>query len=607
MKKFIIAAAVATMIVSPCFATEMSDTDINEILTCMNIVDGSEYNVTLTRSELAETLVRASKDAEYARVENRITPFSDVSYNSENANYIRLAALNGYMTAYSDGQFRPDQLVKVQDAVTALLKLLGYTNQDFTQPYPYEQLAIAEKIELLDGVDVQIGAYITQEQLNRLIYNALLCSSKGSSKKYVEELGYSVSGEDITLNDVMNKNALGPITYLYIDLEAGLGLNSPKVYINGVEAAISELQKYDVIYYSKNANVVWAYRDKVTGIVEEILPNKESPTSVKVSGTTFQLSSYTARKAFGLNGFAAGNTVTLLLDRNKSVADVYLTEDLYTQQIGVIINAGQKEIMQSDGNQRVNYYATVLLANGEKMEIVTTTDYSKKVGNTALVKYSNGKATLSSTSKVTEISGTFDAAAYTLGKYKLSKEVRILELDDYGNTKEIYPNRLDGVAITKKSVALIGQNELGLIETMILKNVTGDTAKYGIISEINEGKENDSYICMIDGSSKTYSNPDMSFNVEEGAVMAYFDGNSLENLKNLEKVTGGISSISPVTLISIKGEKYLMSADIQVYRYENSEYFLADIDDAMSGEYSVSAYYDKDCDEGGRVRVLILR
>lgn len=607
MKKFIIAAAVAIMIGNSCFATEMSDTDINEILTCMNIVDGSGYNATLTRSELAETLVRASKDAEYARVENRITPFSDVSYNSENANYVRLAALNGYMTAYSDGQFRPDQLVKVQDAVTALLKLLGYTNQDFTQPYPYEQLAIAEKIELLDGVDVQIGAYITQEQLNRLVYNALLCSSKGSSKKYVEELGYSVSGEDITLNDVMNKNVLGPITYLYLDLEAGLGLNSPKVYINGSESDVNELQKYDVIYYSKNANIVWAYRDKVTGIVEEILPNKESPTSVKVSGTTYQLSSYTARKAFGLNGLGAGNTVTLLLDRNKSVADVYLTENLYTQQIGVIMTAGQKEIMQSDGNQRVSYYATVLLANGEKMEVVTTTDYSKKVGNTAIVKYSNGKATLSSTSKVTEISGTFDAEAYTLGKYKLSKEVRILELDDYGNTKEIYPSRLDGVTITKNAVALIEQNESGLIETMILKNVTGDTAKYGILSKINEGKENDSYICIIDGSSKTYSNADMSFAVEEGAVMAYFDGNSLENLKNLEKVTGGISSVSPVTLTTIKGEKYLMSADVQVYCYENSEYFLSDLDEAMSGEYSVSAYYDKDCDEGGRVRVLILR
>jgi len=607
MKKFLLATAVAGMLVNPCLATEMSDMDINEILTCMNIVDGIESGATLTRRELAETLVRASKDAEYAKVENRITPFSDVSYNSENANHIRLAALNGYMTAYSDGQFRPEQLVKVQDAVTALLKLLGYTNQDFTQPYPYEQLAIAEKIDLLDGVEVKIGEYVTQEQLNRLVYNALLCSTKGSSKKYVEELGYNVTGEDITLNDVMNKNALGPITYSYLDLEAGLGLTSPKVYINGTEADMTELQKYDVIYYSKSANIVWAYRVKVTGIVEEVNPNKESPTSVKISGTTYQLSSYTARKAFGLNGFAEGNMVTLLLDRNKSVADVYLTEDLYAQQIGVIMNAGKKDIIQAEGSYKVSYYATVLLADGDKLEVVTASDYSKKVGKTALVKYSNGKATLSSTSKVTEISGTFDAESYTIGKYSLSKEVRILEVDDFGNTKVIYPSRLDGVKITKESVALVEQNEDGLIEKMILKNVTGDTARYGIITEIKEGKENDSYTCIIDGTSKNYSNSEISFNVEEGPAGAYFEGNSLERLKNLEKVEGGISSVSPVSLTSLKGEEFLVATDVVVYRYENSEYFLSDIDEAMSGEYGVSAYYDKDMKDGGRVRVLILR
>ena len=99
MRKFLIAASVAGMLMNPCFATEMNDTDIREILTCMNIVDGTEIGDTLTRRELAETLIRASKDAELARIESRVTPFSDVSYNSENASHIRLAAVNGYMTA----------------------------------------------------------------------------------------------------------------------------------------------------------------------------------------------------------------------------------------------------------------------------------------------------------------------------------------------------------------------------------------------------------------------------------------------------------------------------------------------------------------------------
>ena len=100
--------------------------------------------------------------------------FSDVPYNFEGAGYIRLAATNGYMTAYSDGEFKPNNIVKNEEAITATIKLLGYTNQDFTGSYPYEQLSIARDIDLVDGIDTTIGRAITKKDLQRLIYNALL-------------------------------------------------------------------------------------------------------------------------------------------------------------------------------------------------------------------------------------------------------------------------------------------------------------------------------------------------------------------------------------------------------------------------------------------------
>ena len=156
-------------------------------------------------------------------------------------------------------------------------------------------------------------------------------------------------------------------------------------------------------------------------------------------------------------------------------------------------------------------------------------------------------------------------------------------------------------------MALVEQNDAGLIEKMILKNVTGDTAKYGILMEVKEGKDNDSYTCIIDGTSKNYSNADISFNVEEGPVAVYLEGNSLGRIKNLEKVEGGVSSVSPVSLTSTKGEEFLVAVDVVVYRYEKEEYFLSDVDEAISGDYNVSAYYDKEMTDGGRVRVLILR
>ncbi len=36
------------------------------------------------------------------------------------------------MTGYLDGTFKPDQPVKLREAVYGVLALLGYTNEDFT-------------------------------------------------------------------------------------------------------------------------------------------------------------------------------------------------------------------------------------------------------------------------------------------------------------------------------------------------------------------------------------------------------------------------------------------------------------------------------------------
>ena len=40
--------------------------------------------------------------------------------------YIRCAVSEGWMTGYTDGTFRPDETVKLEEACAAVLKLLGY-------------------------------------------------------------------------------------------------------------------------------------------------------------------------------------------------------------------------------------------------------------------------------------------------------------------------------------------------------------------------------------------------------------------------------------------------------------------------------------------------
>jgi hypothetical protein len=64
------------------------------------------------------------------------------------------------------------------------------------------------------------------------------------------------------------------------------------------------------------------------------------------------------------------------------------------------------------------------------------------------------------------------------------------------------------VYLAEGDVALVTKNSNDDITSMIIKDVTGDTAIYGILEEINENEKDysESYTCIVDGNSKNYSN-----------------------------------------------------------------------------------------------------
>ena len=91
----------------------------------------------------------------------------------------------------------------------------------------------------------------------------------------------------------------------------------------GVKASMSDLQSDDIVYYSPNLNIVLAYTDKVTGVYENASPTKDAPASVTVSGTDYPVESVEAFNDLSSSGkYNYGDTVTLLLGRNRAVAGV---------------------------------------------------------------------------------------------------------------------------------------------------------------------------------------------------------------------------------------------------------------------------------------------
>lgn len=601
------------------YAADVPSGDIQDILTVMGVMTkdaGGNFRAgeTLTRAQLAKILVTMSSYKSLVSASARTSPFSDVKYSHWASPYISVASAKGIMTGYTNGAFRPEQRVLYEEAVTAILRMLGYTNTEFIGGYPFGQLFLAADIGLTEHVGAVSGSALTRQQTAQLVYNALCTKIKDSDKTYAENIGYSLTNGVLTIGDAMSVNVKGPVTVTSDSTLGSLGLNlsTATVYIDQSASDASAIKTYDIIYYSVSGNTIWAYTDKASGVVDSISPNREAPATVTISGTSYTLSSYPAQKAFGIGGFETGQLVTVLLDRNGQVADAYQTEDIYKEQIGVVIEAGSKQLSGSDTGYA--YYITVLLSGGGTCDMKMSSDSESLVGRAVRIVYASGDASVSLVTGNSGVYGMVKAESYTIGsgssKGTLASGVSIVEYDAYGNTLLQSLSRIDGVTLEKSDIALLSYDSAGKIDSIILKDVTGDMAKYGTVLSAKEKSgsmsQSGTYEYDIAGAAGTYSVSSGLLNIGPGPSAFYYEGGQIQKIKNLTKLDKTVTSLNASYLQTSDGQKYKVSAKVVVYKLQNAQPLLSTLEEAMTQPGSLSAYYDKAQAEGGLIRVLYI-
>ncbi len=346
-KKVILVLLTAFMLVSMSFLTDAEHTGIIytdeaekiQVVQLLGIMNGDEYGDlnlenTVTRAEFVKMLINASvyKDS----VSNTaVSLFPDVTSTHWAASYISAAVKNGYITGYLDGTFRPENNVKLEEAVTVVLKLLGYTNSDFHGVYPDAQLAKYKETGLDTSVLVKKGEYLTRRECMKLIYN-MLCTPTKNGAYYCTYLGYNINSETKTIDfdSLLEKEISGP----FINTSGNpwystvsFGEKADTVFFvddKKVENAVAG--EYDVYYYSEPIKTVWFYTTKKFGNISSISPNSVSPSSFALNnGETFALTAVSANK-FSTQGFEKDDYVMVLLDRNERVAEVISADyDMY--------------------------------------------------------------------------------------------------------------------------------------------------------------------------------------------------------------------------------------------------------------------------------------
>ena len=577
-----------------------------EVLAAMDIMtfyDNGDFNDfgNVTRAQLAKIAVMSSSSRNMVSNTSKTSPFGDVPYTHWGAPFISVTATSGYMRGYTDGTFRPDQPVLFEEAVIVAMRMLGYDNADFVGAYPQGVIDAAKNVGILDDVNATVGMPLIRVEMAKVIYNTLNTEPKGQTKIYATMLGYNVAGSEIGVGDVLKTNGDGPITY---KSTADVTLANPKVYIDGKSAALTDLQAYDIIYSSSTANTIWVYRDKVTGILDAILPNKDAPTTVIVSGKQYQLSSSAAQKAFGIDGLEVGASVTLLGDRDGSVADAYQTSKIYSSQIGVVVGYGSKELSGGSGN---NYYMTVLLSNGETIDVKTNSDAKWLMNNAVEVKFGD-QVTAGTASNNKTVSGMFLASG-TLGKDVFVDNITILDVDDCGNVGRITKQRLDGVNLEADMIKVISRNNAGLIDAIILNNVTGDMQKYGVIisSSRNQQAGSSSYKVNIEGAESQINAMETIFSAGRGPAAFQYKGQTVENITNLNILNVKVLSVNYEVLTTVSGDKHRVAPNVAVYKSTaGGGYILSSMEEAMKAPSKVAAYYDNPIRDGGMIRVICI-
>lgn len=559
------------------------------------LVSASQYKAALTSASL-------------------VSPFWDVKYNHPYAAAVKATASAGWLIGYLDGSYRPDQAIKLEEAMTAALRQLGYSSEDLSGVYPAAQLKKSQSLGLSDGISAIPGENILLTDARQLIYNILTTKTK-SNVYYATTLGYSVNASgELDYTSLITANLQGPsiLGSNSLSFLIPFDLATATVYRNGKPANVSAIVANDVIYYHYNLQTIWAYSNQIVGLYTVALPNTVSPTKVTVAGNSYSLGSATATyKLSAMGEFVLGDTVTLLLGMNGEVVDVRSPQESSAIQYGVVTSTGVETFLTNISGSQIVKITTVACTDGTTRQYNSNTTVN--IGDPVSVGIVNGSVNLKRL-PLKRIGGTVNAAATQMGDYKFAPDVQILDTDFSGHFCTLTPARLANVELSAEDIRYFVQNDANEITQLILYDVTGDLHTYGFITDVEETTTS-----VSDGAGGTIDITHYIFSYQSnnvkgtysslidnlrGGVMLIYQNNNVSNIATLNEFD--IDTISNYAATG-NHQEYRLSDTLQVYVKADGKTYLTNLAAVSNPDvYKLRGYYDNySFAAGNRIRVIL--
>ncbi len=389
--------------VFPVFAAQPAFSDIEdkqterdaEILRLMGVIEGYGDGSfkpanNLTRAQFCKMAVcMMGLEQEVTKYSN-ITIFPDVRASHWAAPYINLSAKGQKIIAgFDDGLFRPNQAITSGQAVTIILRVMGYKDEKIGGIWPDSFMAQGEAIGLLEGCGFTGGRQtITRAQAARLFVNMLSCKTAEGGTLY--ELGDEVKFKSVSADtgkmvisekeDESKLDMVHPVegsifegmngkivyrggkvlTFLPSENSTGIyeglviasadgsttgfaqlaGGNDYKIFRDGEPSSASEIKKWDVATYNPQTKTMRLCSTRLRVYYEDCTGSPKSPDTIFIMGGRQFPVMDSAKPA--LSQFKPGQDMYVLFTIDGQVAGAVAVDepDIYNRVQGQVDKNG---------------------------------------------------------------------------------------------------------------------------------------------------------------------------------------------------------------------------------------------------------------------------
>ena len=414
-----------------------------ESLRLLGVLDGYgdgtfRPGTVLNRAQFCKMAVYAMNGSSELSRYRTVTIFPDVKPSHWAAAYINMAAKGkDIISGYADGRFHPDRTVTVGQAVTILMRMLGYKDEDIGGIWPDSYMAEAATVGLTEGVSTNGSAGLTRAQAARLFLNLLRTQTKEGGTTFASTLGQTVQGVLLSADTEGGEGRLEMSTGTYT-LTEGKASNG---MLNGMKGTL--------IVDSKSGRALTFVPEDLGSSKTVVLASAKATEMTDTSGNTYTVKSDTQVFQNGEAGswgeaytwLNAGTSVTLYLDAAGNVDYVFVGGGGNATSAVIVYEKGSTAGFASLAGGATGYtiYKNGVRASSGDMRKYDVATYSAvtnsiRVSDTRITGYyEDCSPNPSEPSKITVLGHEFNvlpSAMQTVSKFRPGDQITLLLTED---------------------------------------------------------------------------------------------------------------------------------------------------------------------------------